>query len=152
MKLFTEEMESRSLTKVIQTYSREDHNGKEKRITNILMNMSRKGYAYMEGHGRDLAEFLKDIKIVNGFSPADKPKLADGAGCLAAQIIAHFKIAEFPPIRYIYEKDYGVLDEFYTIPLGKWGYYDVGDDGIVYGGAHHNSPVSLTQVLTESLP
>ncbi len=66
------------------------------------------------------------------------------------KIIAHFKIAEFPPIRYIYEKDYGVLDEFYTIPLGKWGYYNVGDDGVVYGGVHHNSTVSLTRVLTES--
>ena len=45
---------------------------------------------YPEGHGKELGEFLKDFTIVNGYGEK-LPKLANGAGCLAAQIIAHFK-------------------------------------------------------------
>ena len=46
---------------------------------------------YPEGHGRELAEMLSGIKMVNGLS-SDKPaKLANGMTCLAAQIVAHFK-------------------------------------------------------------
>jgi len=91
MKLFIEEMESRSLTKVIQIYSREDQNGKEKRITNVLVNIYREIDGYIEEHGRDLAEFLQDVHVVDGFWPTDNKKIGDGAGCLAAQIVAHLK-------------------------------------------------------------
>ena len=45
---------------------------------------------YPEGHGAELAEFLDGFKIVNGISN-ERDKLANGGGCLAAQIIAHFK-------------------------------------------------------------
>jgi hypothetical protein len=44
----------------------------------------------LSGHGNDLAEFLKDFKVVNGYS-GDTTKLANGMGCLTAQLIAHFK-------------------------------------------------------------
>jgi len=47
---------------------------------------------YPTGMGADLANFLKEITLVNGitFSDRDK-KTANGMECLAAQIIAHFK-------------------------------------------------------------
>lgn len=47
---------------------------------------------YPSGHGRDLAEFLVPIKIVNGFGHEDKAGThANGAGCLAAQAVAQLK-------------------------------------------------------------
>lgn len=47
---------------------------------------------YPSGHGADLKEFLKDFTIVNGFGMNDPRPLANGASCLAAQIVAHFKV------------------------------------------------------------
>jgi len=55
-----------------------------------LTTMYRQYDGYLSGHGNDLAEFLKDFKVVNGYS-GDTTKLANGMGCLTAQLIAHFK-------------------------------------------------------------
>lgn len=52
--------------------------------------MYRQFDGYPSGHGQELAEFLKGIIVVNGIS-GDMAKIANGAGCLAAQIVAHFK-------------------------------------------------------------
>jgi hypothetical protein len=47
---------------------------------------------YPEGHGKDLHEFLDDMQICNGISSDQKTgKWANGAECLAAQIVAYFK-------------------------------------------------------------
>ena len=53
--------------------------------------MYRQFDGYPSGHGAELAEFLNGFEIVNGFA-AVKPKLANGMGCLAAQMIAFFKV------------------------------------------------------------
>lgn len=45
---------------------------------------------YPDGHGKELAEFLSGFKLVNGYNSTDG-KVANGGGCLAAQIVAHFK-------------------------------------------------------------
>ena len=45
---------------------------------------------YPSGHGAELAEFLDGYEIVNGFGQK-RAKLANGMGCLAAQMVAHFK-------------------------------------------------------------
>jgi hypothetical protein len=47
---------------------------------------------YPDGHGRELAEFLKGIVLVNGI-PMDSGdvRMANGMACLTAQVIAHFK-------------------------------------------------------------
>ena len=47
---------------------------------------------YPSGFGKNLYNFLKDFTIVNGLSSDQNEKVANGMGCLAAQIIAHFKI------------------------------------------------------------
>lgn len=44
---------------------------------------------YPSGLGLELAEWLKDLKIVNGFSTLEKQRVANGPGCLAMQLI-HF--------------------------------------------------------------
>jgi hypothetical protein len=55
-----------------------------------LLCMYRQYDGYLSGHGAELAEFLSDIKLVNGLG-TDSSGVANGAGCLAAQMIAHFK-------------------------------------------------------------
>ena len=47
---------------------------------------------YPSGHPVELAEFLKEFKIVNGVPYGDDSKMANGLGCLAAQYIAAFKM------------------------------------------------------------
>lgn len=80
-------MGTRSLTHVIETYK---HNGKKKKQT--LLTMYRQYDGYPSGHGADLVEFLEGGDLVNGFGMDDKgKKVFNGAGCLAAQMVAHFK-------------------------------------------------------------
>ena len=56
----------------------------------VVMNMYRQCDGYPSGLGTELYEFLKDIKMVNGLGSGSE-NVANGAGCLAAQIVAHFK-------------------------------------------------------------
>jgi hypothetical protein len=56
-----------------------------------LINMYRQFDGYPTGHGAELAEFLAPFTMVNGLQPGDQRKTANGMGCLAAQLIAHFK-------------------------------------------------------------
>ncbi len=46
---------------------------------------------YPSGHGSELARFLKDMVIVNGIPSKETRKIANGAGCLAAQLLAKLK-------------------------------------------------------------
>ena len=55
-----------------------------------LINMYRQFDGYPSGHGAELAEFLDGFEVVNGYGEV-KPKVANGMGCLAAQLIANFK-------------------------------------------------------------
>jgi len=48
---------------------------------------------YPTGHGRDLLSFLNNMEIVNGISNTEKRKIANGMGCLSAQIVAYLKEA-----------------------------------------------------------
>jgi len=50
---------------------------------------------YLNGHGRELKEFLAPLRIVNGIRWTDdgpEKQIANGMGCLAAQLLAHLKI------------------------------------------------------------
>ena len=80
-------MGTRSLTKVITSW--EDTNGKKQR--QAITCMYRQYDGYMEGHGKDLAEWLEGYTVVNGI-PMDKSEpIFNGMDCLAAQMFAHFK-------------------------------------------------------------
>ena len=58
-----------------------------------MINMYRQFDGYPSGHGSELATFLNSFDaIVNGISVGDNRKIANGMGCLAAQLIANFKI------------------------------------------------------------
>ena len=71
-------MGTRSLTFVY------DEDGKK------IVNMYRQMDGYPSGHGLELAEFLEPITMVNGIGTI-KAAIANGPGCLAAQMVAHFK-------------------------------------------------------------
>jgi hypothetical protein len=55
-----------------------------------LCTLYRQYDGYERGHGKQLADFLSKLTLVNGLS-GDNENVANGAGCLAAQMIAHFK-------------------------------------------------------------
>lgn len=57
-----------------------------------MLVMYRQFDGYIEGHGRDLAKFLKDMTLVNGYTSSHmNGKFANGMSCLAAQFIAKMK-------------------------------------------------------------
>jgi len=55
-----------------------------------LVNMYRQFDGYPSGHGLELAEFLKPLTLTNGIS-GNPTNTANGMGCLAAQMVMHFK-------------------------------------------------------------
>ena len=79
-------MGTRSLTTFVETYK--DNSGKK--VKNEIVTMYRQFDGYMEGHGKDLADFLAGGELVNGIGMDDKV-VFNGMGCLSAQVVAHFK-------------------------------------------------------------
>ena len=109
-------MGTRSLTRIIPRQDGLSFDKGHTKIDMAYVNMYRHLDGYPAGHGVDLAEFLKDIKLVNGI-PLDKESgnQANGSGCLAAQMVKHFK----KDIGYIYlhphDKDGGWEEYIYTV-------------------------------------
>tara|TARA_R100001079_G_C4413406_1_gene136573 strand:+ start:429 stop:869 length:441 start_codon:yes stop_codon:yes gene_type:complete len=93
-------MGTRSLTKIIERY--EDFQTKEKK-EKTLTTMYRQYDGYPSGHGYELAEWLSKFTIVNGIVLGETKTIANGAGCLAAQMFAHFK--DGPGGIYLYGAD-----------------------------------------------
>jgi|LakMenE01Jun11ns_1017448.scaffolds.fasta_scaffold9814548_2 hypothetical protein len=46
---------------------------------------------YPSGIGSALAAFLSQIKLINGITGKETRPVANGMGCLAAQLVVHFK-------------------------------------------------------------
>lgn len=81
-------MGTRSLTYV--------YDGRDTKNTQALLCMYRQFDGYPSGAGQEIADFAKGFTIVNGFSPGQENAvgtIANGAGCFAAQLVAHFKKA-----------------------------------------------------------
>ena len=85
-------MGTRSLTRIIPRQKGLSYNEGHEHVDKSSINMYRQYDGYPQGHGLDLAEFLSEFTIVNGLG-ADfyKGKIANGSGCLAAQLVQHFK-------------------------------------------------------------
>jgi hypothetical protein len=57
-----------------------------------IVNLYRQYDGYPTGHGAELYEFLQQFAaITNGIAVGETRKTANGMGCLAAQLISHFK-------------------------------------------------------------
>lgn len=73
-------MGTRSLTRIY------DEDGK------AICCMYRQMDGYPDGHGKDLCDAFGGITIINGISLGNKAgSHANGMGCFAAQVVAHFK-------------------------------------------------------------
>ena len=85
-------MGTRSLTRVIPRQKGLPYDEGHKHVEKSLVNMYRQYDGYPQGHGLDLAEFLSEFTMVNGLvADSYKGKVANGSGCLAAQLVQHFK-------------------------------------------------------------
>lgn len=119
-------MGTRSLTRV------KDESG------NILLTMYRQFDGYIkDGHGDELIDFLSGMVITNGISLGkDRPKKsANGMGCLAAQLVSHFKTGVGGI--YIEPNDSGDQEYNYTIELVNdvltLSYENDGESGVLLG-------------------
>jgi len=80
-------MGTRSLTKVIETYQDKDNVTQKQN----LICMYRQYDGYPTGHGKELAEFLADRTIVNGYGLGENKNQNNGMGCLSAELLSEFK-------------------------------------------------------------
>jgi len=55
-----------------------------------ILNLYRQHDGNIEGHGAELLAFLEPMTIVNGITTG-MSNIANGSGCLAAQLVSHFK-------------------------------------------------------------
>lgn len=77
-------MGTRSLTYV--------YDGRDTKNTQALLCMYRQFDGYPSDAGQEIADFAKGFTIVNDISDdAELGKVANGAGCFAAQLVARFK-------------------------------------------------------------
>ena len=88
-------MGTRSLTYIEESYETaiadEENNNEVHETKQNILCMYRQYDGYLSGHGAELAEFLQGFNIVNGIRLGTPKRTANGMGCLAAQLIAHFK-------------------------------------------------------------
>ena len=133
-------MGTRSLTRIIPRQEglsfNEGHTLQELSHVNMYRHLD----GYPEGHGLELAEFLKDIKIVNGI-PLDKESgnQANGSGCLAAQMVKHFKDGVGDIYLHPHTDDLGWEDYIYTVypkenELCYISIYDVHNEKCIFVG------------------
>ena len=88
-------MGTRSLTYIEESHQTavadEENNNEVHETKQNILCMYRQYDGYLSGHGAELAEFLQDFTVVNGYNSNTPKRAANGMGCLAAQLIAHFK-------------------------------------------------------------
>jgi len=92
-------MGTRSTYRIIEQYKNE--NGSIE--NNNLVLIYRQYDGYPTGHPLETAEWLATAKVVNGLGLAENQLVFNGAGCLAAQLIAKFK--DGPGGTYIHSLD-----------------------------------------------
>jgi hypothetical protein len=81
-------MGTRSTYRVIEEWT-DDNTGKTNQQKLVLMYAQYDGYP--TGHPMDTAKWLASGKVVNGLRLDEKGLTFNGAGCLAAQLVAKFK-------------------------------------------------------------
>lgn len=80
-------MGTRSTYRIIEQYKNEDGSIEN----NDLVLVYRQYDGYPTGHPMETAEWLSTGTVVNGLGMAEERLVFNGAGCLAAQLIAKFK-------------------------------------------------------------
>jgi len=109
-------MGTRSLTRIIPRQEGLSFNEGHEHTELSCVNMYRHSNGAPHGHGLDLAEFLKDFKIINGIGgDAELGTHANGSGCLAAQMIKYFKEDVGHISLFTMDDERGWEDYIYTI-------------------------------------
>jgi len=80
-------MGTRSTTKIYEVY--EDDNRKKHK--ELILSLYKQFDGYTAGWGKDLKEFIKSGKFVNGYSLASDERQFNGIGCFALQLVKEFK-------------------------------------------------------------
>jgi len=95
---------------------------------------------YPSGVGKQLVDFLSSFTIKNGFSTGDRPgSVANGMGCLAAQLIGYFK-GGYLGLWYVYPPNSTDCDEEYVYHVF------LNDDGkvcVTYHDLYSNSDLDI---------
>jgi hypothetical protein len=134
-------MGTRSITRIIPRQKGVSFSDMESHRDKAIIEMYRQYDSVPVRYGVELAKFLVDIRIVDGLNDRDT-NLANGAGCLAAQVVAEFK--EVPGNIYLQQPDFDddhYCDYTYTI-FPKVGeetmiaIHDGDDDCIFVGNAN----------------
>ena len=136
-------MATRALVRVIPRQEGLSYSEGHKHVSKALCNMYHHYDGYPEYLGVKLAKFVKDIKISNGLSTqADNIKIANGAGCLAGSMIAHFKTEAGNVYLHACEQEEGGWEEYIYTLYPKEGeptwisiYKTYGDEVIFVGKA-----------------
>ena len=109
-------MGTRSLTRIIPRQDGLSFNEGHEKVELSHVNMYRQFDGYPEGHGLELAEFLKDFNIINGIgSSTELGTHANGSGCLAAQMVKHFKEIVGNIYLHPHNDDLGWEEYIYTV-------------------------------------
>lgn len=85
-------MGTRATYRVIEEWSDDRPEAKVKKGQNKLLLMYLQYDGYPDGHPLDTAKWLARGVVVNGFGPNESALEFNGAGCLAAQLVAKYKI------------------------------------------------------------
>ena len=108
-----------------------------------IVTMYRQMDGYLSGHGKELRYGFGEYDIINGISGGDNENKANGMGCFAAQVIAHFKegignIYLVPNPKQREEYNYILSCKEYKIWVKVLGY---DGNGLIYDGWLNEMPI-----------
>ena len=82
-----------------------------------LISVYRQYDGYISGHGKDLAKFLENRRIVNGIRPGEEMNVFNGPGCLASNLVSFLKEGEIGKAGNIYIYPTDADDEEYSYDI-----------------------------------
>jgi len=129
-------MGTRSLTRIIPRQEGLSYSEGHTRAELALVNIYQQYDGYPEYMAVEYAEWLKDIKIINGLGGnKNLNEIANGAGCFAAQFIAKFKDRAGQMYLQAIDNEIGWAEYIYTL----------------YPKADHDTYMSIYKVSTRTV-
>ena len=129
-------MGTRSLTRIIPRQEGLSYSEGHTRAELALVNIYQQYDGYPEYMAVEYAEWLKDIKIINGLGGnKNLNEIANGAGCFAAQFIAKFKDRAGQMYLQAIDNEIGWAEYIYTL----------------YPKADHETYMSIYKVSTRAV-
>lgn len=109
-------MGTRSLTRIIPRQEGLSYSEGHTRAELALVNIYQQYDGYPEYMAVEYAEWLKDLKIINGLgNNKNLNEIANGAGCFAAQFIAKFKDRAGQMYLHPIDNEIGWAEYIYTL-------------------------------------